>query len=168
MAQWALDALTICVQNGWLPLFYFQDVDQVRRVEFFRDPNGPALVGLYPKPTDSAEDGGMIELAGGDIFPCMVNLADFDKVLTEKFGLASGPRGPRRQFADFDDALDTLFETHPVGMNRKDVIAELAKTFKGVWPRRTTIYGRIGEAVDRARARVRSAKTTDKTSDGQR
>lgn len=168
MARWALDALTICVQNGWLPLYYFEGDSTVRRIEFFRNPDGLVIVALYPKPTDDIEQGGMIEVSGGGIFPCMVNLADFDSVLVRKFGAAQKRRGPRRQFSDFDDALDDIFQTLSTGTSGKDVISALRLTFKGQWPKRTTMYARIDEAAQRAIVRARSGKTSDVTADGER
>jgi hypothetical protein len=64
--QWALKALHQCVENGWLPLVYFVDG---RRVRYFEAADGPTLHALYPQPTDDLD--GQIELAGGDIYPCM-------------------------------------------------------------------------------------------------
>jgi hypothetical protein len=46
--QWALKALTQCVENGWLPLIYFVNG---RRVRYFESTNATELHALNPKPT---------------------------------------------------------------------------------------------------------------------
>jgi hypothetical protein len=166
MARWALKALTQCVENGWLPLFYFVGEQHVRRVEYYRNPDGFALHALYPKPTDDGEAGGQIELTIGDIHPCMVDIGNFVLTLQRKFGAASKRRGPKRSFLDFDAALDKFYEDHPTATPAKEVIDTLRGTFKGKWPGDTVMYERIAEAAQRALDRIRSTETPEKTPDG--
>lgn len=167
MGRWALKALLQCVQNGWLPLFYFIGERPTRRIEFYRNPDGLALHALYPKPLDN-EAGGQIELDGGAIYPCMVDIGGLPALLTRKFGAKTARRGPARRFTEFDEALDLYFLSHPIKTPHKDIISALGVIFKGEWPGSTVRHARINEAIDRALKRARTVKTPDGPPDGQR
>lgn len=151
--QWALKALTQCVENGWLPLVYFMGG---RRVRYFESPDGLSLSALYPQPTDAVE--GQIELRGGDIYPCMVHIADFHRVLRSKFALPNTiKRGPSRKHTEFDGALDRFFENNPLSAPYRAIFEELRHTLRPCsWPPRSTAYRRIDEARARATGRAES------------
>lgn len=162
-AQWALKALTQCIENGWLPLVYFADD---RRVRYFEGSNGLTLHALYPRPTDDAE--GQIELTGGDIFPCMIDKAKLGDVLRAKFAKPTANRtGPRRSIVEFDEAVDRFFDDNRLDMPNCDVIAGLGPLREEHWPQRTTMHSRINEVRARAIARIRSATNSGRTSGGQ-
>lgn len=147
MGRWAISALVQCVQNGWLPLVYFRGV---RRIWYYSSSNEPSLFALYPRPTD--DDEGQIELEGGKIYPCMVDLRDFPKLLRTKFEKQpTAKRGRKRQFEEFDEALAEFFNHNPPGMRASEVILSLKASFKGPWPERSTMYERINEARSNAR-----------------
>lgn len=147
MGRWAISALVQCVQNGWLPLVYFKGD---RRTWYYSSSDGPSLFALYPRPTD--DDEGQIELEGGKIYPCMVNLRDFPKLVRAKFAnKRTAKRGRKRQFNEFDEALAELFSHNPPGMRASEVILSLKASFKGPWPGRATMYERINEARLNAR-----------------
>lgn len=148
--QWALKALTQCVENGWLPLVYFMGD---RRVRYFESPDGLALSALYPRPTDAFE--GQIELRGGDIYPCIVDIAGFHGVLRSKFALPGAPkRGPRRKYPEYEQALDQFFAVSPLAAPYRAIINELRQTLPpSQLPPRSTEYRLIDEAKGRAPSR---------------
>jgi hypothetical protein len=157
---WALKALRQCVENGWLPLTYFSND---RRLHYFEGSGGLALHAVYPQPTDGAE--GQVELARGGIFPCVVHTRGFGDLLRDKFAKPiASQTGPRRGFLEFDKALDQFFESHPLDMRERDVIAELNKAAPPLmWPSRGTVYRRICEAKERARERMLFANNLGRT-----
>ncbi len=162
MGQWALRALKQCVQNGWLPLVYF---DGDRRVWYYSNPDGHSLHNLFPRPTE--DECGQIQLANGEIHFCMVNLRDFASVLTSRYSKKASARpGRSREYKDFDEALDRLFLDHPTSLKPKEVKALLSSYFKGKEPGRTTVYTRIEEAQERAIVRHRPEIMPDSNSDG--
>ena len=153
MGRWALSALEQCVQNGWLPLVYFVGD---RRIWYYSSSGEPPLHALYPRPTNDAE--GQIELVGGGIHSCMVDLRNFSRILRTKFGEKSASkRGRKPRFEDFDTALDDFFRDNSVRTEPKNVIHALKATFGGEWPQHTTKYNRIEDA--RQRAMLNSGKT---------
>lgn len=148
MGGWALSALEQCVQNGWLPLMYFVGG---RRIWYFSSSGEPPLHALYPRPTDHVE--GQIELVGGGIHHCMVDLRCFSQVLRAKFGERQ-KRGRERGYEELDAELDSFFDQNPIETRKKDVIAYVnAALHKSAVPARSTLYQRIDEAVERAKAK---------------
>ena len=151
--QWALKTLTQCVQNGWLPLIYFAGG---RRIRYFERPDGPGLHALYPQPTDDEE--GQAELAGGDIYPCMVDVSGLSSVLRGKFSKAvTSKRGRPPRYTEINEVLDRYFEDAwpdtPNGQVIKDIGGLVSPE---QLPQSTTLHHRINEARDRAKARLRS------------
>jgi len=151
--QWALKALTQCVENGWLPLIYFVDG---RRVRYFESTSGPALHALYPKPT--CDEAGQVELAGGDIYPCMVDASGVASLLRTKFpNSASSKRGCPPRYTEIDEALDRYFADASFDMPNGEVIRDIGKLVaEEALPKKTTLHDRINKARDRAKARLRS------------
>ncbi len=151
MGRWALAALVQCVQNGWLPLVYFVGD---RRIWYYSSSGEPPLHALYPRPTSDAE--GQIELAGGGIYCCMVDLRNFSRILRTKFGERSAAkRGRKRQFEEFDQALAEFFLHNPPMTPAREIIEFLNASFKGPWPGRSTRYDRIEEARPSPKREIR-------------
>lgn len=153
MARWALGALMQSVQNGWLPLIYFVGERRTRRVVYYDEPDGPALVALYPNP--AMEAGGQIELADGAIYPCRVNVRGFAALLAERFGQRAR-RGPKSNFEEFRAALDYFYLENPPSASAAETINSLRKWFTGAWPKKTALYDHIRDAQLRAIERLRS------------
>lgn len=148
MGKWVQKALVQCVQNGWLPLIYFKDG---RRIWYFDSSNEPCLYLIYPQPTD--ESFGQIELEGGAVYECMVDLRGFRKLLRAKFGDgAKAKPGRKRGYPQLDIALTNYFEKFGRSDPAKDVITYLEQILtKADWPRsQSTLYDRIREARDRS------------------
>ncbi|RIA46564.1 hypothetical protein DFR49_1106 [Hephaestia caeni] len=154
--NWAVKALTQCVENGWLPLVYFVGG---RRVRYFDDSHGPTLHALYPQPTEDLE--GQIELKGGDIHPCMVDASDLSDVLRRKFPKPSANRtGPRRNFLRFEEELDRYFNDHPLDTRGCEVIRDLGKILpEESMPSRASAYRLIYEATKRVQAHFLNAQS---------
>jgi hypothetical protein len=151
--QWALKALTQCVQNGWLPLIYFADG---RRIRYFESPDGPGLHALYPQPTD--DEGGQAELAGGDIYPCMVDASGLASVLRTKFAKAGASKlGRPPRYTEINEVLDRYFADAwpdtPNGQVIKDIGCLVPPE---QLPKSTTLHDRINKAKERAKTRLRS------------
>jgi hypothetical protein len=151
--QWALKALTQCVENGWLPLIYFVDG---RRVRYFESTNGPALHALYPKPT--CDEAGQVEFAGGDIYPCMVDASSLAGLLRRKFpNPATSKRGRQPRYTEIDDVLDTYFADRSLDTPNGEVIRDIGRLMvEEKLPQKTTLHDRINKARHRAKARLRS------------
>jgi hypothetical protein len=151
--QWALKALTQCVENGWLPLIYFVNG---RRVRYFESTNGPALHALYPKPT--CDEAGQVELAGGDIYPCMVDASSLAELLRRKFpNPVTSKRGRPPRYTEIDDVLDTYFADRSLDTPNGEVIRDIGRLMdEEKLPQKTTLHDRINKARDRAKARLRS------------
>lgn len=141
--RWALKALVQCVENGWLPLIYYP---VNRRIRYFDDRDGPSLEALYPQPTD--EEGGLIELAKGKMYSCMVDINGFESTLRARFGQKSSrKRGPDRQFKELDEALEQYFSENPTSKKNIDVYSELRSQKVTLdWPGKTVRNERINEA----------------------
>lgn len=148
---WALKALTQCVENGWLPLIYFSGR---KRIRYFEAPNGLALHALYPRPTSDFV--GQIELDGGDIFPCMVDVSRLGQTLREKFGKRQGnSRGRPPEYREIDGVLDTYFMDNPPSTPNVNVIQDIGRLVaESSLPRKTTLHDRINKARDRAKDRA--------------
>lgn len=162
--QWALKALTQCVENGWLPLVYFADD---RRFRYAEGSGGPTLHALYPQPTDDTE--GQIELVGGDIFPCMIDTAKLADVLRAKFAVQeASKRGPQRKHLEFREALERLLESGSMGASYRVYFDELRQILPpSSWPPRSTVYHLIDEARKRAVDRILSHSDSRQSRDGQ-
>jgi hypothetical protein len=151
--QWALKALTQCVENGWLPLIYFVDG---RRVRYFESTDGPALHALYPKPT--CDEAGQVELAGGDIYPCMVDASGLAGLLRTKFlNSAASKRGRPPQYTEIDEVLERYFADASPDTPNGEVIRDIGRLVaEEKLPKKTTLHDRINKAKERAKARLRS------------
>lgn len=106
------------------------------------------LTNIFPDQHGTGE--GFIELDDRETYPCFAVVGR-----TAIRDARSVKQGRPRQFAEFDAALDALFTEFPQSTSRKEIIHALTRTFQGEWPKRTTVYFRIDEAIQRAKARVR-------------
>jgi hypothetical protein len=151
--QWALEALTQCVENGWLPLIYFVNG---RRVRYFENTDGRALHALYPKPT--GDEAGQVELAGGHIYPCMVDASALGGLLRNKFpNPVASKRGRPRRYTEINEVLDRYFADASPDTPNGEVIRDIGRSMaEEKLPKSTTLHDRINKAKERAKARLRS------------